>query len=85
MSNSKTINTLQVTKINKSKNSKQAFTLLSLMGLSACGGGGAAPKKVVPPPPPPPPEPDFAESPTNTFTAKDDSNGLTLSEGSNNF
>lgn len=61
-------------------NSQRVISLLSLSSLAACGGGGSSPKPVVEPPEPP--APDFTESPTGTFTAKDSSNGLTLSEGS---
>ncbi|WP_417624716.1 matrixin family metalloprotease [Paremcibacter congregatus] len=55
---------------------------LALLPLSACGGGGGGSSPtggtVTPPPPP---TPDFTESPTNTFTARDD-NDRTLDQGS---
>jgi len=48
---------------------------LALFPLSACGGSaGSSPTKTELPPPLPPPEPDFIETPINTFTARDDNN-----------
>lgn len=62
------------------KRKRAAPSLLPLL-LAACGGGGSSsPAPSTPQAPPPPPTPDFTESPTNTFTARDDNN-RTLSEG----
>jgi len=62
---------------------KSGSIVMALLPLAACGGGssGGSPTVSPPPPPPPPPEPDFIESPTGTFTARDDNN-RTLDEGS---
>lgn len=59
---------------------RHLLSVLPMSMLAACGGGGGNNTPAPNPAPPPPPEPDFTESPAGTFTAKDDSNGLTLSE-----
>ena len=57
----------------------QLLSMVSLIPLTACGGG-ASPAPTTPQAPPPPPEPDYTESPTGTFTGRDNAN-LTLAQG----
>lgn len=66
-----------IEQIRKIVRNKGAMPSLLPLLLAACGGGGGKP----PPPPPPPPAPDYTESPTGTFTGRDNAN-LTLSQGS---
>lgn len=63
---------------NKNKYRNQA-SVVSLLALTACGGGSSSP---TPSTPTAPAEPDFTESPANTFTARDNNN-RTLNEGNN--
>ena len=64
----------------KNPSARLGMVGFALLPLYACSGGGTSPTTSAPPPPPPP-EPDFIESPTNTFTARDDNNRV-LSEAS---
>ncbi len=69
-----------IKKISQLKNKRgQLLSMVSLIPLAACGGGGS-PAPTTPQAPPPPPEPDYTESPTGTFTGRDNAN-LTLSQG----
>ncbi len=56
---------------------KESFSSLLPLLLAACGGGGSGPSSAQPSVP----TPDFTESPTGTFTARDNNN-RTLSQSS---
>lgn len=66
--------------LNRIKRKNRFIPLTSLLALSACGGGGSGGQATQPDrTTPPAPTPDFTESPTNTFTARDD-NDRTLDQ-----